>query len=105
MRNTIRHESPHRRIVEASEFHWTTLGDEQLGRSKFQVPRGLLLEYRALNAGKIQDLQRLADPAAIPNLRRVVVEINDPKLVSLTTVLTGIRERDDGWRNEFEGSR
>jgi hypothetical protein len=104
LRNAIRHESPHRRIVEAAEFHWTALGDEQLGRSKFQVPRALLLEYRALYAGKIQDLQRLADPAAMPNLRRVVVEINDPKLVNLTTVLTGIRERDDGLRNEFEAS-
>jgi hypothetical protein len=104
LRNAMRHGDPVRRRIDASQFKWKALFSHMVGESTFEVPLGMVMECRALYQGKIQDVRQLADPSATPNWRRLVVELNDPGLRKISDVLTGIRERDDALRNEFEAS-
>jgi hypothetical protein len=104
VRNAKRNEAPWRRTIDAHEFQWTALVDHASGVSAFSIPHESGVECRALYAGNVQDLKQFADPAVMPNRRRMIVELNDPGLVKLTEVLTSIKERDDKLRNDFEAS-
>jgi hypothetical protein len=104
VRNANRNEESKRRTIDAHEFQWTDLADHVRGRLTFEIRSETAVECRALYAGNVQDLKQFADPASMPNRRRTIVELNDPGLLKLTEVLTGIRERDDKLRNEFGAS-
>lgn len=104
VRNADRREDSRRRTFGRDEFTWMPLPDCCRGVISFSVPKGTILESRALFAGHVQDSAHLADPSNLPNQRRRVVELNDQDLKKTTLSLTNIKERDDKLRDDFESS-
>ena len=104
LRNADRREESQRRTLSSREFSWTELSDQRRGTASFEVPKGIVLESRALYAGHVQDVAQLADPDCLPNPRRKIVELNDPGLANTIAALTNIKERDNKLRNDFESS-
>jgi hypothetical protein len=103
-RNADRREESQRRMLNSHEFRWTGLPDQRRGTASFEVPKGTVLESRALCAGHVQDIAQLADADCLPNPRRRIVELNDSGLTKTIAALTKIKERDDKLRNDFENS-
>lgn len=104
VRNADRREESRRRTFGMTDFTWTPLQDCRRGVTSFSVPKGTILEARALFAGYVQDSAQLADLNSLPNPRRRVVELNDQDLKKTISSLTNIKERDNNLRNDFESS-
>jgi hypothetical protein len=104
LRNADRREESQRRTLNSREFNWSELPDQRRGTASFEVPKGTVLESRALYAGHVQDIAQLADPDCLPNPRRRIVELNDPRLTKTIATLINIKERDNNLRKDFESS-
>lgn len=90
----LRRPVPGRDIAwEQSELGWS-------GTCTLEIPQSTVLTCRAIYEGALHDEVQIADPAALPNLRRMLVELADPNLLRIRGPLT--QPKNDQERNEFE---
>lgn len=89
-----------RRRVAHNEFSWTTSGSQWTGTCAVSVPHVTLLSSRAVYAGSLHDELELVDLDALPNRRRMIVELADPGLRRLQGPL--LHPKNHNEQNEFE---
>lgn len=89
-----------RRSIIGSELSWSRIDRDWVGTCVLDLPERTVLTCRALYAGSLHDEAELFDTAALPNLRRTIVELADPGLQRLGRPLTA--PKNDQERNEFE---
>jgi hypothetical protein len=58
------------------------------GRWELDLPRAEVIDFQVIYAGRLQGEVRLADPAARPNPRAMIIGLVDPKLSRLEKLLT-----------------
>jgi len=72
----------------SSELDWTERDGYWVGSLSFNLSVNAVVICRAVYAGRIQDEVRLADPQALPNPRRMLMQVIDPDLQRIRKVLT-----------------
>ncbi len=90
-----------RHAISGADIRWTERNGYWEGRHSIQLPYLAIIDCRAVYAGYLQEERRLADPEALPNQRRRVLEVVDPGLRRIHALLTHPLENQ---QKEFEAS-
>jgi hypothetical protein len=102
-RVTVRNADRSRAVVPhsftGSEFDWTVQDDWRVGSLTHTLEGNEVAICRAVYAGRIQNEVRLGDPSALPNPRRMILNVIDPQLTRLQKLLTNPTEKQ---RDDFE---
>lgn len=89
-----------RRSIAGGEFAWSRRERGWMGTYTLQLPERSILTCRGLYGGSLHDEAELYDPAALPNLRRTIVELADPGLRKLESPITAPKSNQE--QNDFE---
>jgi hypothetical protein len=89
-----------RQSLSGRDLQWKSTGRDHVATCVVELPTNAVVMCRAMYAGSLHDEQVLEDAAALPNIRRNIVELADPGLKRLRGPLTA--PKSDQERDQFE---
>lgn len=97
VRNADLSDAPMPRSFTGSDLDWMESDGYSIGSLNHELQSNAVIICRAVYAGRIQDEVRLCDPHALPNPRRMMLNMIDPGLERVRKLLTRPtdKQRDD----------
>jgi len=99
VRNADLSDAPLPHSFSGSDLDWIERDGSWIATLNHELASNAVIVCRAVYAGRIQDEIRLCDPNALPNSRRMILNVIDPELQRIRKLLT---HPTDKQRDDFE---